>query len=106
MAAAAIIGAVEAQCVRWMTERGVPIGVQVFARSFGQLLWVAHLIVRSGGFGAFRIPRPVLNALRGLASLGVWWAYFLSLRYIDLATATVLSSTNVLLTALLAGPQS
>ncbi len=104
MATAAIVGAVEALCVRWMTKRGIPIGVQVFARSLGQLLWVAPLIVHSGGFGVFRTARPLLNALRGLASLGVWWAYFLSLLYIDLATATVLSSTYVLLTALLAGP--
>ena len=103
MSAAAVIFAAEALAIRWMTARGIPIEMQVCARAFGQLIWVAPLILRSGlvVFGTSRWP---MHLLRGLSSLITWWLYYLSFALLDAATATVLSFTNVIFTTLLAGP--
>jgi drug/metabolite transporter (DMT)-like permease len=103
MSAAAVIFAAEAQAIRWMTARGIPIEMQVCARAFGQLIWVAPLILRSGlvVFGTSRLP---MHLLRGLSSLITWGLYYLSFALLDAATATVLSFTNVIFTTLLAGP--
>jgi len=103
MAAAAVIFAAEALAIRWMTARGIPIEMQVCARAFGQLIWVAPLILRSGlvVFGSSRVP---MHLLRGLSSLITWGLYYLSFALLDAATATVLSFTNVIFTTLLAGP--
>lgn len=103
MAAAAVLFAAEALAIRWMTARGIPIEVQVFARSFGQLIWVAPLIAASG-LAVFRTKRPGLHLLRGTSSLLTWGFYYASFGPLDLATATVLSFTNVMFTTLLAGP--
>jgi drug/metabolite transporter (DMT)-like permease len=103
MSAAAVIFAAEALAIRWMTARGIPIEMQVCARAFGQLIWVAPLILRSGlvVFGTNRWP---MHLLRGLSSLVTWGLYYLSFALLDAATATVLSFTNVIFTTLLAGP--
>jgi drug/metabolite transporter (DMT)-like permease len=103
MSAAAVIFAAEALAIRWMTARGIPIEMQVCARAFGQLIWVAPLILRSGlvVFGTSRLP---MHLLRGLSSLITWGLYYLSFALLDAATATVLSFTNVIFTTLLAGP--
>ena len=103
MSAAAVIFAAEALAIRWMTARGIPIEMQVCARAFGQLIWVAPLILRSGlvVFGTSRLP---MHLLRGLSSLMTWGLYYLSFALLDPATATVLSFTNVIFTTLLAGP--
>ena len=103
MSAAAVIFAAEALAIRWMTARGIPIEMQVCARAFGQLIWVAPLILRSGlvVFGTSRVP---MHLLRGLSSLITWGLYYLSFALLDPATATVLSFTNVIFTTLLAGP--
>jgi drug/metabolite transporter (DMT)-like permease len=103
MSAAAVIFAAEALAIRWMTARGIPIEMQVCARAFGQLIWVAPLILRSGiaVFGTSRLP---MHLLRGLSSLVTWGLYYLSFALLDPATATVLSFTNVIFTTLLAGP--
>jgi drug/metabolite transporter (DMT)-like permease len=103
MSAAAVIFAAEALAIRWMTARGIPIEMQVCARAFGQLIWVAPLILRSGlvVFGTSRLP---MHLLRGLSSLVTWGLYYLSFALLDAATATVLSFTNVIFTTLLAGP--
>ena len=103
MSAAAVIFAAEALAIRWMTARGIPIEMQVCARAFGQLIWVAPLILRSGlvVFGSSRVP---MHLLRGLSSLITWGLYYLSFALLDAATATVLSFTNVIFTTLLAGP--
>jgi len=103
MAAAAVLFAAEALAIRLMTARGIPVEVQVFFRALGQLLWVAPLIARSG-FAVFRTARPGLHLLRGASSLLTWGFYFASFGPLDLATATVLSFTNVMFTTLLAGP--
>ena len=103
MAAAAVIFAAEALAIRLMTARGIPVEVQVFARAFGQLIWVAPLIAASG-LAVFRTKRPGVHLLRGLSSLLTWGFYFASFGPLDLATATVLSFTNVMFTTLLAGP--
>ncbi|HWT08454.1 MAG TPA: DMT family transporter [Roseomonas sp.] len=103
MAAAAVIFAAEALAIRLMTARGIPVEVQVFARSLGQLFWVAPLIAQSG-LAVFRTRRPGLHLLRGSSSLLTWGFYFASFGPLDLATATVLSFTNVLFPTLLAGP--
>lgn len=103
MAAAAIIFAAEALAIRLMTERGIPVEVQVFFRSLGQLFWVAPLIAATG-LAVFRTSRPGLHVVRGLSSLLTWGFYYASFGPLDLATATVLSFTNVMFTTLLAGP--
>ena len=52
----------------------------------------------------FRTQRPGLHLLRGASSLLTWGFYYASFGPLDLATATVLSFTNVMFTTLLAGP--
>jgi len=103
MAAAAVLFASEALAIRLMTARGIPVEVQVFFRAAGQLLWVAPIIAHSG-LAVFRTRRPGLHVLRGISSITTWGFYFASFRYLDLATATVLSFTNVMFTTMLAGP--
>ncbi len=103
MAAAAVLFAAEALAIRWMTARGIPVEVQVFARSLGQLFWVAPLIA-STGLAVFRTRRAGLHVMRGASSLLTWGFYYASFGPLDLATATVLSFTNVMFTTLLAGP--
>jgi drug/metabolite transporter (DMT)-like permease len=103
MAVAAILFAAEALAIRLMTARGIPVEVQVFARSLGQLVWVAPMIAATG-LAVFRTTRPGLHLLRGASSLLTWGFYYASFGPLDLATATVLSFTNVMFTTLLAGP--
>jgi drug/metabolite transporter (DMT)-like permease len=103
MAVAAILFAAEALMIRLMTARGIPVEVQVFARSLGQLVWVAPVIAATG-LAVFRTRRPGLHVLRGSSSLLTWGFYYASFGPLDLATATVLSFTNVMFTTLLAGP--
>jgi drug/metabolite transporter (DMT)-like permease len=69
----------------------------------GQLLWVLPLIL-GAGLAVFRTRRLGLHLFRGLSSALTWGLYFLSFAFLDLATATVLSFTNVMFTTLLAGP--
>lgn len=103
MALAAVLFAAEALAIRFMNQRGIPVEVQVFARAAGQLVWVAPLVAASG-LAVFRTRRPALHVLRGASSLLTWGLYFASFGPLDLATATVLSFTNVMFTTLLAGP--
>jgi drug/metabolite transporter (DMT)-like permease len=103
MAVAAILFAAEALAIRLMTARGIPVEVQVLARSLGQLVWVAPMIAATG-LAVFRTQRPGLHVLRGASSLLTWGFYYASFGPLDLATATVLSFTNVMFTTLLAGP--
>jgi drug/metabolite transporter (DMT)-like permease len=103
MAAAAVVFAAEALAIRLMTERGIPVEMQVWARAGGQLLWVAPSLAVAG-LAVFRTRRLAMHLLRGLASLVTWGLYFLSFTRLDLATATVLSFTNVMFTTLMAGP--
>ena len=103
MSAAAVIFAGEALAIRWMTERGIPIEVQIAARAGGQFLWVTPRIL-AGGLRIFRTRRAPMHVLRGLSSLVTWALYYLSFTRLDAATATVLSFTNVIFTTLLAGP--
>lgn len=103
MAAAAVLFALEALFIRWMSERGIPTAVQLTARAAGQLVWVLPVIA-TGGLQVFRTRRMPLHVVRGLSSLLTWAFYFLSFRFLDLATATVLSFTNVMFTTMLAGP--
>lgn len=103
MSAAAVIFAAEALAIRWMTERGIPLEMQVCARAGGQVLWVLPLILASGP-AVFRTSRAPMHLLRGLSSLVTWGFYYLSFTLLDPATATVLSFTNVIFTTLLAGP--
>lgn len=104
MAGSAMLFAVEALFVRWMTERGIPTEMQVFARAVGQLVWMLPVVAAAGGFAVFRTSRPGMHLLRGLCSVVTWGLYYLSFAYLDLATATVLSFLNVMFTTLLAIP--
>jgi drug/metabolite transporter (DMT)-like permease len=103
MSLGAVLFAVEALFIRWMSERGIPTTTQLLARSLGQLVWVLPLIA-AGGLAVFRTRRAGLQLLRGLSSAATWGLYFLSFAFLDLATATVLSFTNVMFTTLLARP--
>ncbi len=103
MSAAALLFALEALFLRWMSERGIPLPVQLAARAGGQILWVAPVIL-AGGLAVFRTRRAGLHLFRGGASLLTWGLYYLSFSLLDLATATVLSFTNVMFTTLLARP--
>lgn len=101
MAAASFCFACEALAIRFMTERGIPLGMQVAARAFGQLLWVMPAIL-AGGIAVFRTRRLPLHLLRGLSSVATWALYYLSLQLLEAATAMALSFTNVVFTTLLA----
>jgi drug/metabolite transporter (DMT)-like permease len=103
MSLAAVLFAAEALFIRWMTERGIPVSTQLFARALGQLAWVLPVVLAAGWL-VFRTARPMLHLLRGLSSATTWGLYFLSFVFLDLATATVLSFTNVMFTTMLAGP--
>ncbi|WP_367615881.1 DMT family transporter [Plastoroseomonas hellenica] len=103
MSAAAMLFATEALFVRWMNGRGVPTTTQLLARSMGQFLWVLPAVI-AGGIAVFRTRRPLLHLARGLSSVSTWGLYFLSFTLLDLATATVLSFTNVMFSTLAAGP--
>ena len=103
MIGAALVFSVEALFLRWMAARGIPIGTQLLARCLGQLTWVAPSIL-AAGLAVMRTRRLGLHLLRGLSSLVTWGLYFLSFAFLDLASATVLSFTNVMFTSLLAGP--
>ena len=103
MSLAAMLFAGEALAIRYMNDRGIPTAMQLFARSFGQLLWVMPLLLQTG-LAVFKTNRRGLHIMRGAASLLTWGFYFLSFVFLDLATATVLSFTNVMFTTLLAGP--
>lgn len=103
MACAAVVFALEALVLRWLTNRGVPVPVQVAARAAGQVVWVLPLILARGPI-VFRTRRAPLHVLRGLSSLTCWGLYYVSVARMDLATATALSFTNVVFTTLLAGP--
>jgi len=102
MAAAACIFAFEAILVRIMIARGIPVEVQVLFRALGQAVWVAPFVAAAGRT-AFATRRLPLHLLRGLCSAATWGFYYWSFTYLDLATATVLSFTNVMFTTLLAG---
>jgi len=103
MALSAMLFATEALFIRWMTDRGIPVGTQLAARSLGQMVWVAPLILTTG-LAVFHTARLPMHLLRGGCSALTWGLYFLSFGYLDLATATVLSFTNVMFTTMLAGP--
>jgi drug/metabolite transporter (DMT)-like permease len=103
MAAAAVVFAIEALVLRWLTARGVPVEVQVAARATGQLVWVLPLIAARGP-SVFATRRAPMHVLRGLCSLTCWGLYYLSVARLELATASALSFTNVVFTTLLAGP--
>ncbi|EHL99098.1 putative membrane protein [Acetobacteraceae bacterium AT-5844] len=103
MAGAAVLFSLEALFVRWMTARGIPVTTQLMFRAAGQLLWILPLL-RAGGFSLLRTRHAPLHILRGSCSLATWALYYFSLGFLDLATATALSFTNVMATTLLAGP--
>jgi drug/metabolite transporter (DMT)-like permease len=103
MSLSAMLFAVEALMIRWMSDRGIPTGVQVLARSAGQLVWMAP-VVAAGGLAVFRTRRLPLHLVRGLSSVTTWGLYYLSFTQLSLAAATVLSFTNVMFTTLLARP--
>lgn len=103
MSAAAVVAAAEVLMIRWMTARGIPVEVQLFARALGQLLWVSPRIATSG-LAVFRTKRLPMHLLRGMSSLVCWGLYYYSFTRLDMATGTVLSFTNVMFTTLLAAP--
>jgi drug/metabolite transporter (DMT)-like permease len=103
MAVAALVFTLEALVVRWLSARGLPTEVFVAFRAGGQLVWVLPILARRGP-ALFRTRRAPMHLLRGVCSLVCWQLYYLSVAWLDLATATVLSFTNVVFTVMLAGP--
>lgn len=103
MTGAALLFAYEALMIRWLSARGIPLSTQLLFRCLGQVVWVAPALLAAGP-GVLRTAKPALHALRGICSLLTWGLYYVSLTLLDLATATVLSFTNVMFTTLLAGP--
>ncbi|PZW45939.1 threonine/homoserine efflux transporter RhtA [Humitalea rosea] len=103
MAAAAVIFSVEVLFIRWMNDRGIPVATQLLVRALGQFVWIAPLLL-GGGVAVFRTARLPMHLFRGACSLATWGLYFLSFRYLDPATGTVLSFTNVMFTTMLAAP--
>jgi drug/metabolite transporter (DMT)-like permease len=103
MSLGGVLFAIEALFIRWMSDRGIPVTTQLFARSIGQLIWVLPLIV-TAGLAVFRTRRAGMHLLRGGSSAATWGLYFLSFAFLDLTTATVLSFTNVMFTTILAKP--
>ncbi|MFT8245261.1 DMT family transporter [Roseomonas sp. BN140053] len=103
MCAGALAFAMEALFVRWMNARGIPTATQVLARATGQLVWVVPALIAAGP-AVFRTRRPLLHLFRGISSMCTWGLYYISMGLLDLATATVLSFTNVLFSTSLAGP--
>jgi drug/metabolite transporter (DMT)-like permease len=103
MSAAAVVFAAEALAIRWMSERGIPIPVQVAFRAGGQLVWTLPAILASGIL-VFRTRRATMHLARSLSSLVTWALYYGSFPRLEAATATVLSFTNVIFTTMLAGP--
>lgn len=103
MGLAAVIFAAEVLAIRWMNARGIPVTTQLLARSAGQFVWLLPALA-SGGLAVFGTARPAMHVFRGLSSLTCWGLYYLSFRWLDAATGTVLSFTNVMFTTLLAAP--
>ncbi len=103
MSLGGVLFAMEALFIRWMSDRGIPVTTQLFARSIGQLIWVLPLIL-AAGLAVFRTRRVGMHLLRGGCSAATWGFYFLSFSFLDLTTATVLSFTNVMFTTILARP--
>lgn len=103
MSIGALAFTMEILFTRWMSQRGIPVTTQLLARSLGQVVWILPTIAASG-FIIFRTRRLALHLARGLSSVSTWGLYFLSFALLDLATATVLSFTNVMFTTLAAGP--
>jgi drug/metabolite transporter (DMT)-like permease len=103
MTVAAAVFAGEALVLRWLTARGVPVGLQLAARTTGQFVWVLPIVLANGP-RVFRTTRVPMHLGRAASSLTCWGLYYLSLSMLDLASATALSFTNVMFTALLAGP--
>lgn len=81
----------------------VPVTTIMLARSAGQILYVAPLLLRRGVM-LLRTSRPLLHLARGSFSLICWGLYYWSFQHLDLATATVLSFTSVMFVTALAGP--
>ncbi|MES2710355.1 MAG: DMT family transporter [Pseudomonadota bacterium] len=103
MSIAALVFTVEALFTRWMSDRGISVTTQLLARSLGQVVWILPTIAASG-LVIFRTRKLALHLARGFSSVSTWGLYFLSFALLDLATATVLSFTNVMFTTLAAGP--
>lgn len=103
MSIAALAFTMEILFTRWMSERGIPVTTQLLARSLGQVVWILPTIAASG-LVIFGTQRPGLHLVRGFSSVSTWGLYFLSFALLDLATATVLSFTNVMFTTLAARP--
>ena len=103
MMAAALCFCLEALFIRWFTARGVPVTTQLLFRAGGQLIWVLPLLA-SAGPALLRSRHIPLHVLRGSCSLVTWGLYYFSLTRLDLASATVLSFTSVMITTLLAAP--
>jgi drug/metabolite transporter (DMT)-like permease len=68
-----------------------PVGQVAFARHLLALLPLTLLIWHEGGFKALRTRHPGLHILRGLLLTGGSVSFFLGLRYLGLAEATVLA---------------
>lgn len=100
--AAALLFTAEVVFVKLLANT-VPVTTIMLARSAGQIVYVAPLLLRRGVI-LLRTSRPLLHVARGSFSLICWGLYYWSFQRLDLATATVLSFTSVMFVTALAGP--
>ena len=75
---------------KYLVER-YPVGQVVFIRNLLALLPLCLLLWREGGLKALKTRQPGLQILRGLLLFGAAVAFFLGLRFLGLAEATVLA---------------
>jgi drug/metabolite transporter (DMT)-like permease len=100
--AAAVLFTAEVVFVKLLANT-VPVTTIMLARSAGQIVYVAPLLLQRGVI-LLRTARPLLHVARGSFSLICWGLYYWSFQRLDLATATVLSFTSVMFVTALAGP--
>lgn len=75
---------------KYLVER-YPVGQVVFSRNLLALLPLCLLLWRKGGIKALKTRRPDLQVLRGLLLFVAAVTFFLGLRFLGLAEATVLA---------------
>ena len=86
--------------IRYLSESIHPFEIAFFRSFFGML--VLSPFIFKNGKNAFRTEQPLLNLIRGVASIFAMLSWFYGLSVIELAKATALSFTNTMFGALAA----
>ena len=86
--------------IRYLSESIHPFEIAFFRSFFGML--VLSPFIFKNGKNAFRTEQPLLNLIRGVASIFAMLSWFYGLSVIELVKATALSFTNTMFGALAA----